>query len=313
MSTPTSSLRAPVQRTAIAALVAAAACWGTGTVASKQVVDDVAPLTLLPMQLAASCIFLLVIAMVRRESFAWTPPVRRLAALGILNPGIAYALGLIGLTTVTASMSVLLWALEPVAIMLLAALVLREHIPFALAAAVALAIAGVLLVVYQPGATGDAVGITLTVVSVGFCALYTVLTRRLMLDDSSLNVVLAQQAVALTFAVTLASVVELAGGTGWDLDGLHPGIWLGAAASGVLYYGLGFWFFLTGLRHVPASYAGSFLPLIPVFGVAAGYLVGERLEPRQWLGALIVVAATLAIAWRQRTSAAEEPSPASSH
>ena len=78
-----------------------------------------------------------------------------------------------------------------------------------------------------------------------------------------------------------------------------PSTWLGAGASGVLYYGLGFWFFLTGLRQVTASYAGAFLPLIPVFGVAGGYLVGERLEPRQWVGAVIVVVATLGIAWQQ--------------
>ena len=301
----TSPRRAPTARPAVAALVAASACWGTGTVVSKQVVDDVAPLTLLPVQLVASCVFLLVIALARRESFAWTPPVRRLAALGVLNPGIAYALGLIGLTTITASMSVLLWALEPVAIMLLAALVLREHIPLGLAAAVAVAIAGVLLVVYQPGATGDSVGITLTVVSVGFCALYSVLTRRLLLDDSALTVVLAQQAAALGFAVVLATVVEVAGGPGWDLGGHGAGDWLGAAASGVLYYGAGFWFFVTGLRQVPASVAGSFLPLIPVFGLAAGYLVGERLEPRQWVGAVVIVGATAAIAIRQRDAAVE--------
>ena len=307
MSTITPSLRAPAARPAVAALVAAAACWGTGTVVSKQVVDDVAPLTLLPAQLAASCALLLVIALVRREPFAWTPPVRRLAALGILNPGIAYALGLIGLTTITASMSVLLWALEPVVIMLLAALVLREHIPLGLAAGVAVAIAGVLLVVYQPGATGDPVGITLTLVSIGFCALYSVLTRRLLLDDSSLNVVLAQQAAALVFAVALATVVELAGGAGWDLGGHGAGVWSSAAASGVLYYGAGFWFFVTGLRRVPASVAGSFLPLIPVFGLAAGYLVGERLEPRQWVGAVVIVAATTAIAVRQRVASPAEP------
>ena len=217
MHTYTSPRHVPAARTAVAALVAAAACWGLGTVASKQVVDDVAPLTLLPVQLAASCVLLLLLVLVRRERFAWTPPMRRLAALGVLNPGIAYALGLVGLTTITASMSVLLWALEPVVILLLAALVLREHIPAALAASVAVAITGVLLVVYQPGATGEAVGITLTLVSIGFCALYTVLTRRLMLDDSSLTVVLAQQAAALVFAVVLATVVGMAGGTGWDL------------------------------------------------------------------------------------------------
>jgi hypothetical protein len=78
-------------------------------------------------------------------------------------------------------------------------------------------------VVYQPGASGNAVGITLTLVSIGFCALYTVFIRRLMLDDSSLTVVLAQQAAALVFAIALASVVELAGGPGWDLAGLGAG------------------------------------------------------------------------------------------
>lgn len=295
MHTPTLRGRAPTVPTAVAAVVAAAACWGTGTVASKQVVDEIAPLTLLPAQLAVSCAFLLIVTLIRVEPFAWTPPVRRLAALGVLNPGIAYALGLIGLTTITASMSVLLWALEPVAIMLLAALVLREHIPLPLAAAVAVAITGVLLVVYQPGANGDAVGITLTVVSIGFCALYSVLTRRMLLDDSTLTVVLAQQVAALLFAVVLASVVTLLGGTGWDLAGHEAADWLAAGASGVLYYGLGFWFFVTGLRRLPASVAGAFLPLIPVFGLVGGYVVGERLEARQWIGAVVIVAATATV------------------
>src|SRR4051794_35462668 len=77
--------RAPA-RIAFAALVAATACWGFGTVVSKQVVDDVAPLTLLPIQLAASSALLLVVTVARREPIALTSPVRRLAALGVLNP-----------------------------------------------------------------------------------------------------------------------------------------------------------------------------------------------------------------------------------
>lgn len=307
MPIPSAPRRARTTRIAVAALIAAAACWGTGTVVSKQVVDDIAPLTLLPVQLAVSCAFLFLINRVRREPLIWSRPMRRLAALGVLNPGIGYALGLIGLTTITASMSVLLWGLEPVVILVLAALVLRERIPPLLAVAVAVALTGVLLVVYQPGASGAAVGITLTLVSVGFCALYTVLTRRMMLNDSSLNVVLAQQAAALVFAVTLASIVELTGGTGWDLAGLGAGAWLGAGASGILYYGLGFSFYIAGLRHLPASYAGAFLPLIPVFGLAAGYLVGERLEPRQWLGAVVIVAATAAIAAKHRADGEHAP------
>ncbi len=296
-------------RSAVAALTAAAGCWGLGTVVSKQVVDDVAPLTLLPVQLATSCALLLVIAHARREPWAWTSPVRRLAVLGVLNPGLAYALGLVGLTTITASLYVLLWATEPVGILLLAVLLLRERVPAVLVASVAVAVAGVVVVVYEPGAAGDAVGITLTLVSVGCCALYTVLTRRLLLDDSSLTVVLVQQGAALAFAVVLASLVEVGGGQGWDLSGLGGGAWLGAGVSGVLYYGLGFWFFLTGLRQVTASFAAVFLPLIPVFGVAAGHLVGEHLDPRQWVGAVVIVAATVAIALQQRASPAEAVRP----
>jgi drug/metabolite transporter (DMT)-like permease len=285
---------------AVLALVAATACWGIGTVVTKQVLEDVAPLTLLPLQLGASCAFLAGVALAQRAPFTWTPPVRRLAALGVLNPGLAYALGLVGLTTITASLSVLLWAAEPVLILLLAVVLLRDRVPPGLAATLAVAVAGVLLVVYEPGATGEATGVVLTLVAVGCCALYTVLTRRLLLDDASLVVVLAQQLAALALAVVVATVLEAAGRRGWDVDGLGVDVWVGAAASGVLYYGAAFWFYLAGLRRTSASLAGSFLPLIPVFGVAAGFLVGERLAGRQWLGAAIVVAATLAIAIRTR-------------
>lgn len=47
---------------------------------------------------------------------------------------------------------------------------------------------------------------------------------------------------------------------------------------------------------VSASVAGSFITLVPVFGVAAGYLAGERLAARQWVGATVVVIAAAVVA-----------------
>ncbi len=284
------------------ALVAAAACWGVGTVLTKQVVDDLAPLTLLPVQLAASCAVLAVAGLVQGARVSWTPGMRRLALLGVLNPGVAYALGLIGLTTISASLSVLLWAAEPVLIAVAAWALLGDRIASAVAALLAAAVAGVLLVVYQPGASGSVVGITLTLAAVTCCALYTVLTRQLLLDDASLPVVLVQQLAALAFALVLATGVWVAGGPGWVTAAISPAQWGFAALSGIVYYGLAFWFYLDGLRRLPATVAGGFLPLIPVFGVAAGYLAGDRLEGRQWWGAAIVVAATLALAAYSRSA-----------
>jgi probable blue pigment (indigoidine) exporter len=289
--------RQPLHR--VYMLIAAAACWGVGTVITKQVLSDIAPLTLLPIQLAASCVFLTLVSRASRTNITWSPQMRRLSGLGILNPGIAYALGLVGLTSISASMSVLLWATEPVLIVLLAVVALREHVPATLAVPLAVAVLGVLLVVYQPGAAGNAVGVALTLAAVSACALYTVLARRLMLDDASLSIVLVQQAAALGFAVLLVAMGEVVTGRALDIGSLTPQAWLAGAASGVLYYGLAFWFYLSGLRQVPASVAGSFITLVPVFGVAAGYIVGERLSPVQWLGAMVVVVAVAVVALAQ--------------
>lgn len=277
-------------------LVAATACWGCGTVLSKQVLDrGVAPLTLLALELVASCLLLSISMLVLRIRPTRGAGLVKLAPLGILNPGLAYALGLLGLATVSASMSVLLWATEPVLIIVFAVLVLRERVATVTAFAVAAALVGVLLVIYRPGVSGDPLGIVLTVGAVTACASYTVLARRLLLDDGSLTVVLAQQLTALTFAVLLAAFASISGISDIVLP-QNAGTWALAAASGSVYYGLAFWFFIGGVRGVPASIAGTFLPLIPVFGLGAAYLDGDRLLQRQWLGAALVVLSTLGAA-----------------
>jgi len=295
-------------------LVAAAGCWGVGTVVTKQALDDIPALTLLPVQLLASSLFLFGIQQATRSPVTSSPQLRRLAALGLLNPGIAYALGVVGLTSITASLSVLLWTLEPVLILLLAALLLGERVPASMLGAMAAAVGGVLLIVHQAGTAGEPTGVVLTGLAVAACAVYTVAARALLLDDSSVTVALVQQAAALVFAVGLASVAAAFGGTVWPSEPPPLGAWTAAAVSGVLYYGLAFWCYLSALSRVPASVAGAFLPLIPVFGVAAGYLIGERLTGRQWLGAAVVVTAVTAVAvlQRRRMTDSAPPTPSAS-
>jgi probable blue pigment (indigoidine) exporter len=290
--------RLPVARRPVGALILAAACWGVGTAVSKQAVAEVPPLTLLPVQLAVSLAFLGAVALRRGER----PPAGRegrlLGRLGLLNPGLAYALSLAGLTMITASLSVLLWAIEPVLILALAALLLRERPGWGLVALSSVAVAGLALVLYDPSASGSALGVVLTVAGVGCCAAYTVATRRWLPGaDSTLGVVVAQQAHALVFALGLLAVGALAGlpvlPTGLTAAGVGS-----ALVSGLVYYGLAYWCYLTGLRSVPASVAAVSFYLIPVFGVGAAFLVGERLGPVQWAGAAVVVGAVAVITVR---------------
>ena len=86
----------PVARRDLAALVLAATCWGVGTVISKAALDEVPPLTLLPIQLAASLAILGVL--MRRQGISFrSEGSPLLGRLGLLNPGAAYALSLLGL------------------------------------------------------------------------------------------------------------------------------------------------------------------------------------------------------------------------
>ena len=276
----------------------AAACWGTGTVVSKQAVAEVAPLTLLPIQLASSVVVLALVALVRHEPLPSGREGRLLGRLGLLNPGVAYALSLIGLTQITASLSVLLWAGEPILILVLAAVVLGDRMGPPIVVPSLAAAGGLVLVVLDPGASGSWIGVGLTVAGVGVCAVYTVLTRRWLLgSDATFGVVLAQQLYAFALAVTVL-IGLLVAGQPMLPERMSAGAIASAVVSGLLYYAFAYSFYISALRRVRASVAAASFYLIPVFGLAGAWVTGERLEPVQWIGAAIVVAAVAAITIR---------------
>jgi len=127
---------------------------------------------------------------------------------------------------------------------------------------------------------------------------YTVATRRwLPRAGSTLGVIIAREAYALGFAVVLLIGATLARVSPIP-SALTAGGVMSTVASGLLYYGLAYWFYLSGLRLVPASVAAMAFYLIPVFGVAAAAVYGERLGPMQWIGAAIVVAAVAVLTIR---------------
>ena len=250
------------------ALILAAACWGVGTVISKRALEEVPPLTLLPIQLAASLLVLLVLMRRRGLSFRDANGAPLLGRLGLLNPGLAYSLSLIGLVSISASLSVLLWAVEPLFILALAVAFLHERVTRAVVGLSLVALAGMLLVVYDPTSTGHWVGVALTVAGVACCATYTVVARRwLGTVSSTAQVVAVQQAYALAFSVVVLGALALLGGSVRP-ETVSAAGWLSAIGSGILYYAAAYWFYLTGLRAAPAWLAAVSFYLIPVFGVA---------------------------------------------
>jgi probable blue pigment (indigoidine) exporter len=279
-------------------LVAAAACWGTATAISKRAVDEIAPLTLLSVQLTVSVGLLFVASLIEGRGM---PREHRgpLAVLGVLNPGVSYALGLAGLARITASATALLWATEPIMILLMAWALSKQRPTAAVSGCAAVALVGVLLVVAAPDVDLDPIGVALMLAGVAACAIYTVMSGRFLGSSSTLGVILLQQIAALGFAVALLGGVALAGRVG-DLGNVSTTAWASALVAGALYYGVAFWLWLRGLRTCSPTVAGLYINLVPVFGVAAAaVLLDERLVGRQWLGAALVIGAVSVLALAQ--------------
>jgi drug/metabolite transporter (DMT)-like permease len=160
--------------------------------------------------------------------------------------------------------------------------------------------------VYDPTTIGgQLVGVALTVAGIACCAAYTVITRPLLPGASETSqVVLSQQAHALVLAVVLSAVLAVLGGSVAPTAPTTASV-VSAVLSGVLYYAGAYWLYLGALRRVPASVAAASFYLIPIVGVAGGWLLlGERLGVAQWIGVALVLVSVIVILTRSSSVAA---------
>lgn len=288
------------RRVAVGAMIASAACWGGATVMSRDILASLSAPGLLVVQLVASLAFLSVLTVRERPMQHATPALVRAALPGVLEPGLAYTVGLIGLAMTTAGHAAVISSAEPVFIVALSWLLLREQPTRRLLACIFVAIGGLLLIAGGGEAGESSAGVSLTgdalvVLATIFAAGYVVFSARVARGFPSATLAFAQQTVGLLFAVIVY-------GTAAGL-GIVPPLWteldaalLGyAALSGIVQYALPFWLYLIGLRRLRASTAGLYLTLTPVFGIAGAFLwLGEQPHAAMLLGTILVLAAVVA-------------------
>lgn len=280
-------------------LVVACAFWGAATVINKALLASIPPVTLLFLQLAPSALALWALAAVSRARLPKYSLLAPILLLGLLNPGISYTLSLMGLARSSASISTLLWAAEPLMILGLAAVLLREPVTWKLTATMAAGMFGVALVANIgsgfAAAGTEPIGVLLLLLAVLCCAFYTVFSRKLSESADPVAIVALQQSAGLAWAAALLLAATPHGTVG-DLPGLSLQLIAAAGLSGLMYYAAAYWLYIAALRSVPAAVAGAYFNVIPVFGVAlAMVFLGERLSPVQWTGAFAILLSVLVL------------------
>lgn len=275
--------------TALAPLI-----WGSTYLVTTELLPPDRPLLAATVRALPAGLILLAVGRVLPRGVWWW----RALVLGVLNIGAFLYLLFVAAYRLPGGVAALVMAVQPAVVLILSALLLGARITRVHVGACVLGVAGVGLLVLQPHAGIDAVGVAAGLLGAVSMATGIVLTKRWGRPEGVglLNFTGWQLTVG---GLVLTPVMFLA-------EGL-PGSVTGANVAGFGYLGLvgalfSYVVWFRGVERLPAL-AVSFLGFAsPLAAAALGYLVlDQALSPLQLLGALTVIAAMVLAQPRHRT------------
>jgi probable blue pigment (indigoidine) exporter len=284
-------------------VVLAAASWGLGTVMTKVTLAQLAPLDLLGLELLVGTAVVWAALMLRGGPTGlagW----RRFAVLGLLEPGLSFALFDFGLDRTGAVDGALLIAAESVFAVVLAWLLLSERVGPRVALAVGVGFAGsVLVALGESGKGASLLGDVLVLAASASAAGYGVAARRVGSDGGSDPLTVTGVQLLAATIVSLPLVAFGAAGGHSHLQSADAGHLLAGVATGLAGTAVPFLLYNVAIRDIEVTEAALTLNLIPVFAVVLAItLLGEHPSWLELVGGGAIIAAAL-------TAQSGEPMP----
>lgn len=289
-------------RARLKALLAVSA-WGGSFPAIKVALAEVSFTTLIWIRFGSGVITLLLLLFIRKKGkFLPLREAALFAGLGFLGIFFHNAIQAYALKTVSAGMSGLIIATNPIAIAAMGALILGERLDRKTMGGILLAAVGVLVILAKgdPGTfllKGFSAGELIMVFSVFTWALFTVFSRRaLQRTPSDLAMT-----YALSFGWLFSTVPFLWFGGPSELPVLSSAAWVNILFLGVLCSALAYLFWYDALLVLPASEAGVFMYINPVVAVLlSAIFLGETISPSMIAGGALVFAGVWFVNARQK-------------
>ena len=274
-------------------LIAVPAIWGGTFVAGKLVVATLSPLMGSFARYLIACVALLVAAFAIEGGLPRLTRQQWLATfvLGLLGV-FSYNLFFMGaLELLPASRAALIIALNPVITIAISSFALRERLSARRWAGVAIALAGVWIVishgdVISIASAGVGRGELFMLAAVTSWALYTVIGRKVL---TGLTPIAATNYAALFGTVMLGLLASR------EFGSIHAAQFDWKMIAALLYLGVGgtalaFVWYYTSIKKLGAAVASIFTNLVPVFGVAISVAVlGEPLLPSMLVGGAVAI------------------------
>jgi drug/metabolite transporter (DMT)-like permease len=289
----------------------AAALWGLSGTAAKYLFTStqIPPFLLVQVRMGLSALLLFGGLALLRPHLLRVPPggARSLGLFGILGMAMVQFTYLLAIAEANVATAIFLQYLSPILTALYAWLFIRQRLGGLLWGCLALAMVGSFLLLFG-GTTRLLVtplGLTAGLASAGFMSFYTIYGAHMIRRTDAWG--LLAYGLGIGFLFWLAVDVGLLT-AGIQVEGLHlltdKSLWLFFGYVATLATIIPFGLYLQGLRTLTPTQATITGMLEPVVGgLAAFWLLGERLLPSQVMGGSLIVAAVVLLqTGRQRTT-----------
>ncbi len=259
--------------------------WGSLYVVSKYVLDKVPPFTVSLVRYAVSFLVLMVLIRIKKFRPVERKDYKYIFLIGFLGYFVALVLQLLGTKFSNASFAALVNSLNPIVIMIMAAVFLHERLTVQKCAGLLLGIVGVYFIIGGVHGSDMMTGIILSLISVLLWSYVSIIIRKIGHLYHPLIITALSMGVALIFTIP-ASAVELA----------HtPAVWDAGVILSLLYMAV----MCTCVAHllwneslslIEAGTCSSFYPVQPLTATILGILfLGEAVSLSFWIGTVLIL------------------------
>ncbi len=270
--------------------------WGGSFFFNGVVLRELPPMTLVLLRVALAAILLLPLIKLYRIDFprgvsGWKP----FFAIGLLNNVLPFSLIVMGQTYIPSGLASILNATTPLFTVVVMAVAGEESLQPRRIAGVVVGLIGV-VVLHGEGIagfeTGQGIGILLCLAAAFSYGLSALVARRLLSNSPALATATFQLVASTAMMTVVAGVVDRP----WQLPMPDTTTWLAVIGLAALSTAAAYIVFFQILRRSGATNVMLVTLLIPVTAILLGYLVlGERISPREIIGAVVIGSALLLI------------------
>lgn len=264
--------------------------WGVSFISTKVVLKEMPPVSIAFFRQLIALLPLIFYGIVTRASFKISfKDLFLLAGSSFFGIVLYFIFENNGLIHTTASSASMIVAAVPVFTLLVEMLFFKLKSNMKMAACIIASILGVYLVISVNGkldfSSSAFMGNMLVMGAMASWVIYTVMSRKLGSSYSSFVITIYQTALSsLLFLPFL--IPEIGSWKPLSITALLNLLYLGVFCSAVSYF-----MFLYAIKKLGPTVSSTFLNLIPVVSVLAGYLIlNEKLLPVQYGGMLIIMA-----------------------